>query len=282
MELKLTTEDLSKMKLFVATPMYGGMCGGQYTKSMCDLTSICTKHNIEIQYYALFNESLITRARNYCTDEFLRSKMDYLLFLDADIGFDPGDVIAMMGMMMKTEEQYDVLCAPYPKKCISWEKIRQAVNMGKADENPNTLDKYVGDFVFNPKNNGGNILVNEPCEIMEGGTGFMLIKRSTLEKFQEANPQYMYRPDHVRTEQFDGSREICQFFQAEIDPVTKRYLSEDYWFSQKIQEIGMKIWLCPWMKTTHMGTMVFGGSLADLASIQVSPTADVSKLNKAK
>ena len=282
MEIKLTHEELAKKKLFVATPMYGGMCGGMYTKSMADLTAICTRYNIELQFFALFNESLITRARNYCVDEFLRSKMDYLLFLDADIGFDPGDVIAMMGIMTE-DSPYDVLCAPYPKKCISWEKIVQAVNMGVCgpnDENPQILDKFVGDFVFNPKSGTGQIPISEPCEILEGGTGFMMIPRKTLVKFQEANPQYMYRPDHVRTEHFDGTREICMFFQAEIDPVSKRYLSEDYWFSQKIQELGLKIWLCPWMKTSHMGTMVYGGSLADLASVGASPTADIGKLNK--
>lgn len=58
----------------------------------------------------------------------------------------------------------------------------------------------------------------------------MMTRRATFEKFRDAFPQYMYKPDHVRTEHFDGSREIMQFFQAEIDPASKRYLSEDYWF----------------------------------------------------
>ncbi len=280
MEIKITADDIKGKKLFVATPMYGGMCGGQYTKSMCDLTAICTKYGAEIQFYALFNESLITRARNYCVDEFLRSKMDYFLFIDADIGFNPGDIITMM-WLMENNPDYDVLTAPYPKKCIAWEKIRAAVNQGVADENPNVLENFVGDYVFNPKS-GNSFNISEPVEILEGGTGFMMMRRATFEKFQEKFPEYMYRPDHVRTEAFDGSREICQFFQAEIYGPQKRYLSEDYWFSVKCQEAGMKIWLLPWMKTSHMGSMVFGGSLADLASIQVSPTADISKIKKVK
>ena len=166
-------------------------------------------------------------------------------------------------------------------QCIAWEKIRAAVNQGVADENPNVLENFVGDYVFNPKS-GNSFNISEPVEILEGGTGFMMMRRDTFEKFMETFPQYMYRPDHVRTEAFDGSREICQFFQAEIYGPQKRYLSEDYWFSVKCQEAGMKIWLLPWMKTSHMGSMVFGGSLADLASIQVSPTADVSKIKKIK
>jgi hypothetical protein len=108
----------------------------------------------------------------------------------------------------------------------------------------------------------------------------MMIKRATLEKFQSAYPLYMYRPDHIRTKEFDGSKEIMQFFQAEIDPKSKRYLSEDYWFTQKAQEIGLKTWLCPWMSMSHMGSYMFDGSLADLASINVSATADPAALKK--
>jgi len=119
---------------------------------------------------------------------------------------------------------------------------------------------------------------------MESGTGFMMIRRETLEKYQEAYPQYMYRPDHVRTAAFDGSREIMMFFQADIDPIngTKRYLSEDYWFCQLTRHIGLKVWLCPWIKLQHVGSYIFGGSLADIAAIGASATVDPSKLGKKK
>jgi hypothetical protein len=92
----------------------------------------------------------------------------------------------------------------------------------------------------------------------------------------------MYKPDHVRTEHFDGSREIMMFFQAEVDPVSKRYLSEDYWFCQKAQQAEIRTWLCPWMKLQHVGSYIFGGSLADLASIGASATADPGQLGKRK
>jgi hypothetical protein len=150
----------------------------------------------------------------------------------------------------------------------------------------------------------------------------MMIRKSTMERWRDAFPQYYYKPDHARTEHFDGSREILQYFQAEIDKVdtsayyldiinqiqaegvisdpekikekiktsleelvdlenkkSKRYLSEDYWFSQRAQEVGLKTWLCPWMKLQHMGSYVFEGSLADLAAIGAPATADPSQLN---
>lgn len=281
MEITIQIEELRKRRLFLAVPMYGGQCAGMFAKSVADLTAICTSHGIEMRSYFLFNESLITRARNYCVDEFMRSGMTHMMFIDSDIGFDPRDVLAMLALQ-SDDTEYDVLAGPYPKKCISWEKIKMAVDKGIADEDPNVLEKYVGDYVFNPKGGGGQIRIDIPVEVSEVGTGFMMTRRSAFEKFEKAFPQYSYKPDHVRTEAFDGSREIMQYFQAEIDPKSKRYLSEDYWFCQKMIDIGGKVWYCPWMKLQHVGSYIFGGSLVDLASIGAPATADPALLKKSK
>ena len=280
-EVKVSIEELRKRKLFLATPMYGGNCVGMYTRAVADLAAICAKYGIPLQLYFLFNESLITRARNYCADEFLRSDATHLLFIDSDIGFNPQDVLALLAMQ-DDDSDYDVIGAPYPKKCISWEKIKMAVDKGVADEDPNKLEKFVGDYVFNPRNGQREIPIGEPVEVMEMGTGFMMIRRKTFDKYKEVFPHLHYKPDHIRTDAFDGSREIMAYFDCIIDPVSKRYLSEDYMFCYNVQKAGMKVWFCPWMQTQHVGTYVFGGSLADLASIGASATADSGQLKKDK
>jgi hypothetical protein len=279
MNIEIPVEKLRERKLFLATPMYGGQCAGMFAKSVADLSSLCVQYGIHLQMYFLFNESLVTRARNYCCDEFMRSECTHMMFVDSDIGFSPQDVLALMALS-SDDSPYDVIGGPYPKKCISWEKIKHAVDKGVADKDPNVLENFVGDYVFNPKGGQQTIALNEPVEVLEIGTGFMMLRKQTLRKFAEAFPQYSYKPDHVRTAAFDGSREIVQYFQAEIDPKSKRYLSEDYWFCQKIQELGMRTWFCPWMKMHHVGTYVFGGSLADLASIGAPATADPGQLKK--
>jgi hypothetical protein len=257
------------------------MCSGMFCKSCADLAALCAQYQIPMQFYFLFNESLIPRARNYCTDEFDRAPAEHMMFIDADIGFSPQDVIALMALQVQNE-QYDIIGAPYPKKCISWEKIKLAVDKGMADEDPTILDKFVGDYVFNPKYGQQAIPIGEPVEVLEIGTGMMMIRKEALHKFKAMYPQYMYKPDHARTEHFDGSREIMMYFQSEIDPKSKRYLSEDYWFCQKAQEAGLRTWLCPWMKTQHVGSYIFSGSLADLASIGAAATVDPSQLKKGK
>ena len=81
MQIQIPIQELQKKKLFIATPMYGGQCAGMYTRSIADLSAMCAKYNIPMQLYYLFNESLITRARNYCVDEFMRPDATHLMLL---------------------------------------------------------------------------------------------------------------------------------------------------------------------------------------------------------
>ena len=255
----------------VATPMYGGQCAGIYTKSSTDLAMAAKSYGVPLSFFYLFNESLITRARNYLVDEFMRSDFTHLMFIDSDIGFDPNDVLALAAIADPNSDK-EIVCGPYPKKAIAWEKIKKAVDKGFADQDPKVLEKYVGDYVFNPVGGAGDIRIDQPAEVLEGGTGFMMIQRSAFEKYAAAYPEFSYKPDHIRTENFDGTREIMAYFDCVICPESKRYLSEDYMFCQWARKAGIKVWMCPWMKLTHMGSYMFGGSLSDLAQLGASAT----------
>lgn len=292
MELSIKVEDLRKTKLFVATPMYGGQNNGLYMKACLDLQGICMQYGIEIRFSFLFNESLITRARNYLVDEFLRSNGTHLLFIDSDILFDPQDVLALIAL------DKDVIGAPYPKKSINWKNISQALIKNPAID-PGELDGLVGDYVFNPVPGTKSFSVREPLEVMEIGTGYMMVKREVFEKFREAYPKQNYKPDHIGQANFDGSRYIHAYFDTVIDngytyddlyvlvqkaangenvaeqakkfldtekTASHRYLSEDYMFCQYWRKTGGKIWLCPWMRTQHVGTYAFTGNMQAIAN----------------
>jgi len=184
-EIQINSEELKKRKIMICTPMYGGQCAGIYTKSCTDLSALARNYGVQIGFFYLFNESLITRARNYLVDEFMRSDFTHLMFIDSDIGFDPTDVLALAAIAEPGTDK-DIVCGPYPKKAIAWEKIKRAVDKGFADENPSVLEKYVGDYVFNPVVGSGDIRIDQPAEVLEGGTGFMMIQRSAFERYAEA------------------------------------------------------------------------------------------------
>lgn len=293
MEISIKREDLQQKKLFVATPMYGGQNYGLYMKSCLDLQALCMMYGIQVKFSFLFNESLITRARNYLVDEFLsRSDCTHLLFIDSDICFDPNDVIAMLAL------DKDVIGGPYPKKAIKWKSVKTALTKNPKME-AGELDKITGDYVFNPVKGTDKFTVSEPLQVLEIGTGFMMVRREVFEKWREAYPKFDYKPDHVGQAHFDGSRYIHAFFDTVIDngysfddvhalmqkaaagedvksdfqglldresKSSHRYLSEDYMFCQYWRNIGGEIWLCPWMRTQHIGTYHFQGDMPAVAN----------------
>jgi hypothetical protein len=262
--MSIPVEEMRKAKIFVATPMYGGQCNGLYMKACLDLQMSCAKYGIDCRFSFIFNESLITRARNYLTDEFIRTDMTHLLFIDSDIHFDPNDVLAMLALSLSQPEM-DIIGGPYPKKSINWANVALAAR-NHPTVDPKEFESLVGDFVFNPAKGGAQQFnVIQPLEVMEVGTGFMLIRRNVFDKFVEAFPEKSYKPDHRGTANFDGSREIHAFFDCVIDPETKRYLSEDYMFCQYSRKMGCKVWLCPWMRTQHIGSYAFTGDMRKIA-----------------
>jgi hypothetical protein len=248
------------VKLFIATPMYGGACHGLYMKSAINLQIMMNQLGIECRFSFLFNESLIPRARNYLTDEFLRSGYTHMLFIDSDIEFDPNDIMTMLVL------NKDIIGGPYPKKSIKWDNVKAAI-LRNPDVPSGDLERVVGDYVFNPVPGTTSFNVYQPLDVLEIGTGFMMIKRDVFERYKARYPEFEYTPDHQGQSNFDGSRKIHAFFHCDIDPVSNRYLSEDYWFCQLWRNMGGQIFYCPWMKTKHLGSYAFTGDLPAIAQI---------------
>lgn len=259
MEIKISREELAKKKLFIGMPTFGGMMNTLTAKSLLDLQMLMSNYQIEIKTSFLLNESLIQRARNYISDEFLnRSDCTHLMFIDSDIVFNPQDVIALLALDL------EIVGGGYPKKSLEWGQLAKALKKNP-DLPVEDYAKLTGSMVFNPISGTDKFSITEPLEILDLGTGFMMIKREVFEKYQESYPEMMYRPDHVGTSSFDGSREICSFFNVYIDPESRRTVSEDYAFTQQCRKIGIKTWLAPWINLSHCGSYMFQGSLPTIA-----------------
>ena len=193
----------------------------------------------------------------------MKSNKTHLMFIDSDIEFKPEDILTLWYFSI-LDEKMDIVCGAYPKKNISWEKILAAANKGLADENPNVLEFYAGDFAFNVIESK-EYRLDEPMEVAEAGTGFMLIRRKAFEEFAKAHPERLYTPDSARLEGYEGSNKIIAYFDCIIDPESNRYLSEDYFFCQEIRKLGMRVWILPWIDLNHIGTYVFKGNLISVS-----------------
>jgi hypothetical protein len=246
--------DKTTTQIFVATPMYGGLCNGNYTLGLLTAVGVFSRNGIGMQYAHMMNESLITRARNSLAKDFLDSNCTHLMFIDADIGFNPQDIIRMV------HADKDILCGIYPKKEINWIEITKAVQNGVP---PQELHKYTGSFVVNLVNNEKDMVGDRytPMEIANGGTGFMLIKREVFEGLIGKVPVYNNDVYHaVDTER--KPQAINEFFATSItNDEAKRLLSEDYHFCKIARDAGFKVWAAPWAELSHTGTYIFNGAL---------------------
>jgi hypothetical protein len=238
--------------IFVATPMYGGMCAGYYTQSSLQLSSLLAQKGIGVSFSFMFNESLITRARNGLAHAFLKTEATHLMFIDADIYYNPNDVVSLI------EADKPIICGIYPKKEINWDTVERAVKNGVPKEQ---LKAHTGSFVVNLVDYQGEVTVpiNQPVEIFNGGTGFMLIKREVFEQMAPNMPFYV-NDVHDLGRQL-GEDRITEFFATSIEPGTQRLLSEDYHFCYNWRQQGGKVYAAPWAQLSHIGTYAFDGRL---------------------
>lgn len=234
-------------KIFIATPMYGGNCKGIYVDGLLNLVVSLSAKGYQAMYSKIFNESLITRARNTLAHEFLKSDAEYMLFIDADHGFNADDIIKMI------ESEKDLIGAVYPMKNINWDMVIKAYENGETD-----LESYSGYFSANMLSGTQTITLTEPAEVENVATGMMLISRKV---FEAMIPECETYGNHGNTGAIDMGDMVYDFFKTKIDD-RGVLLSEDYYFCKRWQELGGTVYAAPWVRITHAGDYNFVGSFA--------------------
>ena len=263
MEVRL--DDLRKEKIFIATPCYGGMLTEAYFRSTVRLLTFCNQHQIPIAFGTIANESLVTRARNVLVAYFLHSNFTRLMFIDADIEFQVEDVIKLVA------HDKDVVVGAYPKKGVNWQRISQSVR-GNSEEQYNDKQiasfgsDYAINFKFLNREQKQIAIENGLIRLHDGATGFMMIKRSTIDKMIEAYPELKYNNDLNTPPELNPH--FYAFFDTMIDEKDKRYLSEDYCFSRRWQALDGEIWLDPSISLNHYGSFNFQGNPQQIIQIK--------------
>jgi hypothetical protein len=263
------------------TPMYGGNLTFNYHQSFVELQVACRTVGINFGATNVVNESLITRARNRMADTYVKeNNHTHGIFIDADIGWDSRDVIAMLEM------DENILGVPCSKKSVRWDRVQNAIvrrvlEWSKANAavyegqdvgvltqqfltsgqayNPVDLPKIGGDFVANfPNDWNGMINLGVPEPMKHVGTGLLMIKREVFLKFMKAYPDRWYESRHDKA---SNPGRIHDFFKAGVNPETREYDSEDYWFIHDCIQLGYKALLAGWIRTTHFGSTMFYGDM---------------------
>jgi hypothetical protein len=263
-KIEIPIQLLRNKHIFIATPCYGGQIGEPYFRSMMRLAILCNKYDIQYTISTLANESLITRGRNTLVSFFMEHpEATHLFFIDADIEFDPNDLLRMVA--------YDkpITVGAYPKKAINWGSIIEA-SRNNLDETPETIEGHSSNYVVNfdfVKDEEGNpipkIQINDNLiKLKDAGTGFMCIKKEVIQQMFDKHPELKYANDINVDQKFE--KHMYALFDCIIDPESRRYLSEDYTFCRRWQDMDGEVYLDPRTALNHVGHYTFRGNIRKL------------------
>ena len=255
---------LRQKHIFIATPCYGGQIGEPYFRSMMRFAILCNKYNIQYTISTLANESLVTRGRNTLNSFFMENKAaTHLFFIDADIEFNPEDILRMVAY------DKDIVVGAYPKKALNWTSI---ISAARADESETeeTIEghssNYVVNFDFLKDENGNHTpqvqIEDNLVKLKDAGTGFMCIKKEVIQKMFDKHPEMKYVNDINVDQKFEPF--MYALFDTIIDPDSRRYLSEDYMFCRTWQNMGGTVYLDPRTALNHVGHYTFRGNIRKL------------------
>jgi len=235
-------------KILIGTPCYNGLVTTDYLVSMMRLQNELARHNIQFTLETTSTVSLIPIARNYIVSKLLAdATFTHLLFLDADIGFDPAVVPRYVAA------NRDVVAGIYPVKHLDPEAIRQ---LPPGQPIASTMH-YATLLVHGAQPDGKGFIRAEYA-----ATGFMLIQRQVLERMAAAHPQLKYQHMFAHSTSQAPNEHLYALFDTSLDPENGLYLPEDYTFCKRWTEMGGEIWVDVFSKLTHVGTFSYQGDFS--------------------
>jgi hypothetical protein len=245
------------MKLFIGTPCYGGIVTRQYLLSILRLNAALAAEGIPYTLATLDKESLITRARNRLAHQFLQGDATHLLFVDADIRFQPEAVLRLL------RHGGPLVAGAVPKKGIDWNRLHAL--SGRAASG-GELQGLSNDYAFSVRQEGEAFSHETFDRRVESGfvrvtyvgTAFMLIAREAFQAVAEAGLVDGYLDDEAAVAGTASPR-ILAFFETLIHPVSGRYLSEDFAFCHRWRSTGGEVWVDVQTPLGHEGSFMFEG-----------------------
>ncbi len=238
--------------LFVGTPCYGRQVTDIYVASLLKLQLACQQRGVTLQVQMLGSDALITRARQNIVARFLESEAaTHLIFIDADLGFEPEQVFRLMDF------DADMTAAIYPIKRIDWERVAACAKANRMPLQSSALT-YTTEFL-----DGTRIAVRDGfARVTYAGTGFLMVRRQALLSMVGHYPELRYAHDHKPDDQLGGTHWRFALFNCMIDESTGTYLSEDFSFCRRWTDMGGEIWADLESRLTHIGAFSFDGDLA--------------------
>lgn len=250
--------DPSELRQFfpvVVSPSHDGKFFQNYVSSLLNFTIESERAGMRLQVLFHQGESLVTRARNNCVAQFLANPdWTHLFWIDADIGFSAQAAFRLL------LSGYDIAAGVYPLKRENWPA--EGVPAGTTQQQfEATYTRYTVNAKASELTSQVELEVQPDgfMKMTEAPTGFMVIKRAVFERLMASYPDLNYVPDSIG----EADRGLhYRFFDVMVDPVTRRYLSEDYGFCRLWSGLGESIYIDANSNLSHQGAKMYRGDFA--------------------
>lgn len=220
------------MKLFFATPTYSMTVFAEFTKSLMATCEYLRGSGIDYLPWEHFSGCCyLPVARNKLIKQFLESDATDLIFLDADISWEPWSLSQLL------KHDAEIVAGAYRFK-------------GNIEGYPVYLKKDKDDLICIDAKTG-------LLDVHYAPTGFMRIHRGVFERYQ------VKFNDRLPIEEWrDGVKcnDYLNFFDCRHDVEAKRWFGEDVNFCYLVPAIGCKVLVEPDINITHWGICGWSGN----------------------
>jgi len=219
--------DLAGRSLFIALPAYDFKVSLKLAISLARVAQAAPQHGIDIHIGSVCGCSVVSRARNLLTKDFLETECTDLIFIDADINFAPEDVFRLMAW---TTDPKKGIVAGVPR--VRGEERIYITSLEYDDNQELTM------------NSMGLVRAERVA------TAFMMVRRDVFETLVEAHPDWTYYDKK-------SDRMLPAIFDFKL--TEEGYMGEDFLFCDRAREVGFEVWIDPTIKLGHMGVQEFLG-----------------------
>lgn len=227
-------------KLLVVTPSLDGRVSIEYVSSLVGLKSRLFENRVNCSARFHKGNSILFSARNHLMQDFIESDADAALLVDADITYQPTDVVDALRVLGDR-----IIGFPCSRKFPQWERA-----IGFVRDNPEfpveQITSILGDANFGIENDTVQPDEHGLVDVPWIGTGAMMVSRGAIQKIMDYDPTAVYYSEKKE-------RMLYKFFNYRFDEKSLTYSGEDVGFCMLAKEAGVELKAKIDAKTGHVG-----------------------------
>jgi hypothetical protein len=227
--------------------------------------TLFSKYGLKLRVEFCRNDSLVSRARNNLIAKALHDKeVTHVIFIDADITWNPIDIFKLIladknivgGVYPIKNYDWSKLIVPGQNVVQDWITKKSNSKLSGSISDPDLIQHKLMRYNLNYISNTLEI-TNNLTKVRHLATGFMMIRRDTIDKMIRAFPSTKYTDDvgFLREDENDYAYAL---FDCGVED--GHYCSEDWLFCSRWSKMGGEVWVDVTINLNHCGVEDFKGS----------------------